>query len=123
MRRLVQSLSLISSLLIPTAGGAAGTTDPSAGASAQEAQTAELKLDRKVQRSDDRALAKRVLVSLSHNKNLDMDDVTVLAHAGTVTLIGNVPELEQVAVAETSASRVEGVLKVQNNLIGVFHGR
>ncbi|MGF6553046.1 osmotically-inducible protein OsmY [Paraburkholderia youngii] len=48
---------------------------------------------------------------------VNLANVTVFARGGKVTLTGYVPENEQIELAKSSASSVEGVTSVTNNLV------
>jgi osmotically-inducible protein OsmY len=63
----------------------------------------------------DRQLAHNVRVSAAHS-GVSLSHVFVFARSGEVTLIGWVPERTQVALAERSATSVDGVTSVNNLL-------
>jgi osmotically-inducible protein OsmY len=63
----------------------------------------------------DSQLAHSVRVSAARN-GVSLSHVFVFAHSGQVTLIGWVPERTQVALAERSATSVDGVTSVNNLL-------
>jgi osmotically-inducible protein OsmY len=72
---------------------------------------------RKAQRAEDRALAKKVRVAMQKSGSVNLANVTVLARSGKVTLTGYVPDNGQIELAKSSASSVEGVTSVTNNLV------
>ena len=63
----------------------------------------------------DGQLAHSVRVSAARN-GVSLSHVFVFANSGNVTLIGWVPERTQVALAERSATSVDGVTSVNNLL-------
>jgi osmotically-inducible protein OsmY len=67
----------------------------------------------------DAQLAHSVRVSAARH-GVSMSHVFVFAHSGQVTMIGWVPERTQVALAERSATSVDGVTSV-NNLLSRGH--
>jgi BON domain len=69
----------------------------------------------------DGQLAHSVRVAFAHN-GVGMSHVFVFARSGQVTLIGWVPEGDQVALAEQTATTVPGVTSV-NNLLSRGGGR
>ncbi|NUY01451.1 BON domain-containing protein [Paraburkholderia youngii] len=75
------------------------------------------KSQKKAQRAADRALSKQVRSALTKTKGLETINITVLARRGTVSLIGYVPDNEQVQLAGDTAGHVAGVTSVANNLV------
>lgn len=67
----------------------------------------------------DQQLAHNVRVAFAHS-GVGTSHVFVFARSGHVTLIGWVPERQQVALAEQSANAVDGVTSV-NNLLARGH--
>lgn len=67
----------------------------------------------------DQQLAHNVRVAFAHS-GVGTSHVFVFARSGQVTLIGWVPERQQVALAEQSANAVDGVTSV-NNLLARGH--
>ncbi|CAG4897761.1 BON domain-containing protein [Paraburkholderia gardini] len=67
----------------------------------------------------DPQLAHNVRVAFAHS-GVDTSHVFVFSRSGQVTLIGWVPERQQVALAEQSANGVDGVTSV-NNLLSRGH--
>jgi osmotically-inducible protein OsmY len=65
--------------------------------------------------ASDRQLAQSVRVSAARS-GVSLSHVFVFAHSGQITLIGWVPERTQVALAERSATSVDGVTSVNNLL-------
>lgn len=81
------------------------------------AQKDAVKGEEKAQRAADRALSRKVLVSLSRTKGLTPVNITVLVRHGVVSLTGYVPDSEQVQLAGDTAAGVAGVRSVANNLV------
>lgn len=65
--------------------------------------------------SSDSQLAHAVRVSFARN-GVSLSHVFVFARGGQVTLVGWVPELQQVSRAERAASTVSGVTAIDNRL-------
>ncbi|WP_116140217.1 BON domain-containing protein [Trinickia diaoshuihuensis] len=78
--------------------------------------------ERKADRAANRALEKKVRVALTHTKGLDVSDITVLARKGAVTLVGTVPESQQIQLAQTSVQGLDGVVSLTNNLTERYPG-
>jgi len=71
---------------------------------------------RKAMKKSDRNLAKRVRAAISAPGQVDMSNVAVLARSGKVTLVGSVPENEQIDLARQRAQSVAGVTHVVDDL-------
>lgn len=54
--------------------------------------------------------------ALEHTPGITTSDITVLARAGTVTLLGSVPDQNQIIHAEAVAASVPNVQSVNNQL-------
>lgn len=78
--------------------------------------------ERKAERAANRALEKKVRVALTHTKGLDVSDIAVLARKGGVTLVGTVPDMQQVQLAQNSAQGLDGVSSLTNNLTTRYPG-
>lgn len=63
-----------------------------------------------------RALQRSVRKTLSRTKGLSVNNITVRARSGAVTLEGSVPEQPQVDLATQAAQGVPGVTSVKNAL-------
>ncbi|MFM0594332.1 MULTISPECIES: BON domain-containing protein [Paraburkholderia] len=63
-----------------------------------------------------RALGRKVRSVLAKTKGLSVNNITVRARGGAVTLAGSVPEQQQVDLATTAAQGVAGVTSVKNAL-------
>ncbi|WP_144108076.1 BON domain-containing protein [Paraburkholderia sp. BCC1886] len=67
-------------------------------------------------KSANRALGRKVRSALSKTKGLSVNNITVRARGGAVTLAGSVPEQPQVDLATQAAQGVAGVTSVKNAL-------
>jgi hyperosmotically inducible periplasmic protein len=108
----------ILALLGTVSTGLVQAAEPDADMSAQPSES-KLKYfspERKAQRAQDRALAKKVRIVLEKKKGLDMSDVTILARDGKVTLAGTMPDTNQIQLAGNSATGVNGVQSLTNDL-------
>ncbi|HEY1995786.1 BON domain-containing protein [Paraburkholderia sp.] len=63
-----------------------------------------------------RALQRSVRKALSRTKGLSVNNITVRARGGAVTLEGSVPEQPQIDIATQAAQGVQGVTSVKNAL-------
>jgi hyperosmotically inducible periplasmic protein len=63
-----------------------------------------------------RALQRSVRKTLSRTKGLSVDNITVRARSGAVTLEGSVPDQPQIDIATKAAQGVAGVTSVSNAL-------
>ncbi|HEY1998379.1 BON domain-containing protein [Paraburkholderia sp.] len=93
-----------------------GTTYASAQSDAATTSSSPVQ-SKKAVRAQNRELVKTVRHALTHTKNLDSSDITVLAKGGVVTLDGTVPSDDQIQRATDATSSVPGVTSVRNNLI------
>ena len=64
----------------------------------------------------DRALQRSVRKTLSKTKGVSVDNITVHARSGAVTLEGSVPDQSQIDPATQAAQGVAGVTSVKNDL-------
>lgn len=67
-------------------------------------------------KASNRALQRSVRKALSKTKGLSVDNITVRARSGAVTLEGSVPEQPQIDLATQAAQGVAGVTSVKNDL-------
>jgi hyperosmotically inducible protein len=104
------------SLSIGVAHAQTSTVASSASASSSASAPVSSKAARKQMRAANRALAKSVRQALNHTKGLVSSSINVNAKSGAVTLSGTVPDQTQIALAETTAKSVSGVMSVKNNL-------
>lgn len=84
-------------------------------ASAQDATSSSVPVTKKTMRKEDRVLAASVRKQLDR-QHVATEDLTVLARAGEVYLVGTVTDLSQIPVAGDAAAQVAGVKSVKNNL-------
>lgn len=70
----------------------------------------------KAVRAADRALQKSVRKAMSRARKVNLENLTVRARSGTVTLMGTVPSAEQVGLATQVTQDVPGVTSVVNQL-------
>ena len=78
--------------------------------------------ERKAERAANRALEKKVRVALTRTKGLDVSDVTVVARKGAVTLVGTVPDSQQVQLAQSTVQGLDGIASLTNNLTTRYSG-
>jgi hyperosmotically inducible periplasmic protein len=71
---------------------------------------------RKAMKAADKSLARAVRKAVEHVKGLDATRIAIVAHNGTVTLAGSVPDASQVDTAVQHAKAVPGVTTVVNRL-------
>jgi hyperosmotically inducible periplasmic protein len=71
---------------------------------------------RKAMKQADRLLARSVRKAIAAHGGVVMTRITVLARSGKVTLVGSVPENDQIDVARDRAKSVAGVTEVVDNL-------
>jgi hypothetical protein len=83
----------------------------------QDNEKHETKVRKKNQRIADRALSRKVRQALTKTQGLQTGSITVLARQGVVSLVGYVPDNQQVQLAGDSAGKVVGVTSVTNNLV------
>jgi hyperosmotically inducible periplasmic protein len=67
-------------------------------------------------KASNRALQRSVRKTLSKTKGLSVDNITVRARSGAVTLEGSVPDQPQIDIATQAAQGVAGVTSVKNDL-------
>jgi len=70
----------------------------------------------KATKASNRALQRSVRKALSKTKGLSVNNITVRARSGAVTLEGSVPEQPQSDLATQAAQGVAGVTSVKNDL-------
>ncbi|BAN27823.1 BON domain-containing protein [Caballeronia insecticola] len=73
-------------------------------------------VSKKQERANNRALSHSVRQSLTHVKGLDSSHINVLAHGGSITLKGTVPDSGQIDSAAGATRKVAGVSSVDNRL-------
>jgi len=88
----------------------AQSSDAAAPAAATSAPTA------KQTKAANRALQRKVRSALSKTKGVSVENITVRARDGDVTLEGSVPEQSQLDLATKAAQGVPGVKSVKNAL-------
>ncbi|SAL45022.1 lipoprotein [Caballeronia cordobensis] len=98
------SLMFLSAVTIPRASAADSSSDSTAAGS------------KKTVRTENRALSHSVRQSLTKVPGLDSSHINVLARGGTITLAGYAPDQSQIDSAQTAASKVAGVQRVDNRL-------
>lgn len=64
----------------------------------------------------DAQLRDRVLLQLTHTRDLDAHDIGVRAHAGCVTLVGSVRSFPEKMAAAVAVKRLYGVRRIANEL-------
>jgi hyperosmotically inducible protein len=82
---------------------------------AQDTSANSVPITKKMMRKEDRALAANVRRHLDRS-HVPTADITILARAGAVYLVGTVADASQIPVAGDTAGQVEGVKSVKNNL-------
>ncbi|AQH02527.1 transporter [Burkholderia sp. KK1] len=97
------SLMVLSAVTIPQASAADSSSDSTAAS-------------KKTVRTENRALSHSVRQSLTKVPGLDSSHINVLARGGTITLAGYAPDQSQIDSAQTAASKVAGVQRVDNRL-------
>ena len=88
---------------------------------AQETSSTSVPITKKMMRKEDRALAAKVRRQLGR-KHVTTSDITILARAGAVYLLGTVPDSSQIPIAGDVAGQVAGVKSVKNNLTDRVEG-
>lgn len=116
----IQKLALIAGAVVALASlnVQAQTADASAAAvtTAPATSAATAKADRKAARKADHALERTVRKALAKDKAVDVTKITVRARNGAVTLLGTVPDQDQIDAATQAAKDVTGVTSVNNAL-------
>lgn len=97
----------------------AQTEDTGSEASSQTVGAA----DAKAAKAANRALRKVVIRQLSRTRGLNIDGVNVIAVNGIVTLVGTVPDTQQIDLATEVARDVAGVREVRNSLTLQTNGK
>jgi hyperosmotically inducible protein len=107
-----QAIKVIGGALIVVASlnAYAQSSDAMAASGAMAAPSA------KSTKAANRALQRSVRKALSKTKGLSVNNITVHARSGAVTLEGSVPEQPQSDLATTAAQGVAGVTSVKNDL-------
>jgi len=82
---------------------------------AQDASSSSVPISKKMMRKEDRVLAASVRKQLDR-QHVSTGDITVLARAGAVYLVGTVSDASQIPVAGDIAGQVARVKSVKNNL-------
>jgi hyperosmotically inducible protein len=82
---------------------------------AQDTSSTSVPITKKMMRKEDRALAAKVRRQLD-KQHVATADITILARAGAVYLVGTVADAAQIPVAGDAAGQVDGVKSVKNNL-------
>jgi hyperosmotically inducible protein len=82
---------------------------------AQDTAASSVPITKKMMRKEDRALAASVRKHLD-KQHVATADITILARAGAVYLVGTVTDPSQIPVAGDAAAQVDGVKSVKNNL-------
>ena len=83
---------------------------------AHSAQPSSHAVARKAMRSADRTLSRGVRKAIAKGGGVDLTHLGVVARSGKVTLVGSVPENDQIALAAQRAQSVAGVTDVANRL-------
>ena len=94
----------------------ASSASNSVAASAVPASALDIAANRKAMKAADRKLAYAVRKRIEHVKGLDATHITIVAHAGTVTLTGSAPDEKQIGIAIGSAQAVPGVTFVVDRI-------
>jgi len=82
---------------------------------AQDTSSSSVPITKKMMRKEDRVLAASVRHQLD-KAHVATADITILARAGAVYLVGTVADASQIPVAGDTAGQVAGVKSVKNNL-------
>ncbi len=102
-------------LTVLSIGTAYAQTAASASAPAADATSG--KTPKQQMRAANRQLEKQVRHALTKTKGLVSSAITIFAKNGFVTLVGTVPEQDQIQLAGDAASKVSGVTGVKNNIV------
>jgi hyperosmotically inducible periplasmic protein len=84
--------------------------------SATDASAVVLASNAKATKAANRALQKSVRKAMSRDRGLNLENLTVRARGGVVTLMGTVPSAGQVGLATQITQNVPGVTSVVNQL-------
>lgn len=68
------------------------------------------------ERADDEQIAEQIISSLERNKYVNVDNIDVVVKQGIVTLKGYVDDLSTSMSAQNTATYINGVVDVKNNL-------
>jgi hyperosmotically inducible protein len=82
---------------------------------AQDTSANSVPITKKMMRKEDRALAANVRRHLN-KAHVSTADITILARAGAVYLVGTVTDQAMITTAGDTAGQVDGVKSVKNNL-------
>ncbi|QBR01654.1 BON domain-containing protein [Paraburkholderia pallida] len=87
------------------------------------ASNAVIPQDAKAAKAANRALRKTVMRQLSRTRGLVADGINVTAAGGVVTLLGTVPDTDQIDLAADVARDIAGVQAVRNGLTLQANGK
>jgi hyperosmotically inducible periplasmic protein len=117
-RALICAIGLWAALGVMNASAQTGNAGAAPPASSVTAAS-----DANAARAADRALRKTVIRQLSRTRGLDVEGINVTARSGVVTLLGIVPDAQQIALAQDVAGCIAGVREVRNSLTLQANGK